>query len=136
MAFKTVLVGFDGFVATLKNTIPTARSGMKRQTRKAAQSILEDILNTRPGAGVPRDTNKLAQSGRIEDLGRGGYAIIFGGPAVDYALIQHENLTFHHEQGEAQYVTNAMERWAGSGSSLLSAGAALALRELIKEVTR
>ena len=33
----------------------------------------------------------------------------FGGPAADYAIYVHEDLSAHHPVGEAKYLENAVE---------------------------
>ncbi|MGH9255471.1 MAG: hypothetical protein ACRD3C_13000, partial [Vicinamibacterales bacterium] len=45
----------------------------------------------------------------------------FGGAAANYALAQHEILTYRHKVGEARYLVRGMERWKPGGSSAMEA---------------
>lgn len=90
--------------------------------RLIGEEIMTDIKASRPGRGVPRDTGKLASTGRVEGPDRRKTVTLsFGGDAAPYALIQHEAVHFHHKLGEARYLVRGMERWRPSGSPAMQA---------------
>jgi len=100
-----------------------ARGGL----RLIGEEIMTDVKASRPGAGVPRDTGALASTGEVTqpepevvELSFGGVAAE-GGKDVGYALIQHENLEFHHALGEARYLVRGLERWKPDGSAAVKA---------------
>jgi hypothetical protein len=45
----------------------------------------------------------------------------FGGNAEDYAVVQHEHVEYHHEQGEAKYLEKPMHRHTGKFSAMVTA---------------
>lgn len=103
--------------------VAVARGGL----RLIGEEIMTDVKASRPGAGVPRDTGALASTGEVTqpmpdvvELSFGGVAAA-GGKDVGYALIQHENLEFHHKLGEARYLVRGLERWKPDGSAALAA---------------
>ncbi len=63
---------------------------------------------------VPVDTGVLRESGHVtppEVDSRGSTVVMaFGGPAAPYALIQHENLSYHHPVGQAKYLSEPVNR--------------------------
>lgn len=101
-----------------KNVSDGAPSGM----RVIAEVIMTDAKSTRPGHGVPVDEGTLRNSGRVEGPdGKGAVTAAFGGAAAPYALRQHEDLTLHHELGEARFLTRAVERFKLVGSRAAAA---------------
>jgi hypothetical protein len=57
----------------------------------------------------------LRASGRlfIERVGKIVKAIFsFGGPAIDYAVVQHERLDYLHTTGQAKYVESVLDESA------------------------
>lgn len=89
------------------------------------EEIMADVKASRPGAGVPRDTGVLASTGRVDGPAPtplGPFVeLSFGGAAAQYALAQHEILTYHHKVGEARYLVRGMERWKPGGSAAMEA---------------
>lgn len=58
---------------------------------------------------VPRDTSVLVNSGFVNEptVSRGVAEVVmgYGGPASDYAIVQHEDLTLNHPNGgQAKYL--------------------------------
>ena len=57
---------------------------------------------------VPVDTGALAATGHVElpvETATGVTVELgFGGPAVEYAAVQHERLDYHHPVGQAKYL--------------------------------
>lgn len=112
-------VGTGQSFAKAAKKIAKAASAMKTQSatalRMIAEEIMTDVKASRPGAGVPRDTGILAGSGRVSGpfpTAQGAEVeLSFGNAAAWYALIQHENLFYHHDVGEARYLVRGVERW-------------------------
>lgn len=93
--------------------------------RLIGEEIMTDVKASRPGAGVPRDTGVLAGTGRVTGptatIAGPTVELSFGGAAADYALPQHEILTYRHKLGEARYLVRGMERWQPGGSAAMDA---------------
>lgn len=94
--------------------------------RRIGEEIMTDVKASRAGHGVPVDTGALRSTGRVEGRGTGllslqTVTLNFGGPAAPYALIQHENMQYHHTVGEARYLVRGMERWRPGGSQAMLA---------------
>ena len=86
--------------------------------RVIGETINTDVKASRRGAGVPKDTGALAASGQVTGPDpRGKVEIRYGGAAAPYALIQHENLEYHHTVGEARYLVRGLERWERGGNA-------------------
>lgn len=80
----------------------------EKDCRKAAAKGCEDAaheLLTRASALTPIEEGTLVRSGKVV-ANEQGAAVGFGhGGAEDYALIQHEDLTFRHDAGrQAKYL--------------------------------
>ena len=88
------------------------------------EEIITDVKDSKPGKGVPKDTGTLADTGRAVLLpGAGIHAEVelsFGGAGAEYALIQHENLSYNHTLGEARYLVRGIERWNPSRSGAMA----------------
>lgn len=100
---------------------------MRKRTPKAvgsglriiAEEIMTDVKASRPGAGVPKDTGALASTGRVEGPNTlNQVELSFGGAAAPYALRQHEEMSYSHPLGEAQYLVRGVERWRANGVSV------------------
>lgn len=65
---------------------------------------------------VPVDTGTLRASGHVQqsEMAADGVSVTmgYGGPAVDYALIVHEDLEAHHAVGEAKFLENVLRESA------------------------
>jgi len=94
--------------------------------RIIGEEIMVDVKASRPGRGVPVDKGTLRSTGRVEGPnGLGQVELSFGGAAAPYALVQHEDLSFHHTVGEARYLVRGVERWQAHGLSVSKALAEL-----------
>ena len=51
----------------------------------------------------PVDSGALKGSAYVQEI-ENGWEIGYGGVASDYALLQHENLHFHHPVGQAKFL--------------------------------
>jgi hypothetical protein len=64
----------------------------------------------------PRDTGTLYNSGHVqppEDTKDGiSVTMGYGGAAEDYAIVQHENLEFHHKVGQAKFLESVLQESA------------------------
>lgn len=92
---------------------------IERRLRQLAQKVSDEaalalrgeaeaIMTTSKRDFVPVDLGPLRASGMVGTVRRKGdvlsVLLSFGGPAVRYALEQHENLEFSHKVGEAKYL--------------------------------
>jgi len=86
---------------------------------------------------VPIDTGALMGSGLVpppEIDSRGATVIMgFGGPAAPYALIQHENLAYHHPVGQAKYLSEPVNRELPAIRKAVSTAVNAAVRRLPKK---
>lgn len=61
---------------------------------------------------VPVDTGALKASGIVRPPTESGHvltvAMIYGGPSVPYAVVQHETPWFHHPVGQWKYLEQPM----------------------------
>ena len=83
--------------------------------RKAAETALYQggsIIMTEAKKRAPLDVGTLRNSGYVTLPKREGDEVFvevgFGGAAKAYAVKQHEELSYHHEVGEAKYLENAI----------------------------
>jgi hypothetical protein len=83
--------------------------------RKAAEAALYQggsIIMTEAKKRAPLDVGTLRNSGYVTLPQRAGDEVFvevgFGGAAKAYAVKQHEELSYHHEIGEAKYLENAI----------------------------
>lgn len=117
----------QSFLTASKRISSAAKEiGRRFSPRMIGEEIMTDVKASRPGHGVPVDEGTLRNSGRVVGGGSGPAAIQrvsleFGGAAAPYAVIQHENLWYHHMVGEARYLVRGLERWRPSGSKAMDA---------------
>lgn len=80
--------------------------------------IIEDAK-----ANTPVDTTMLQESGYVEMPVRHpkGWAleIGFGGPAGQYAMIQHEDTSLAHTTGGPKFLTNAVNKYKSGFTQIL-----------------
>lgn len=79
---------------------------------------------------VPVDLAILKGSGHVRlpevDGGEVSVVLAYGGPAEAYAIVQHENLDYHHTVGEAKYLEKPL--MAAQAGMLERVGAAVRVR--------
>lgn len=99
--------GLEKFAARL-------RAGEEAATR-AAESGLYQAAETVVGeaaARAPKDTGALRASAHVQLPERRGDEIVvefgMGGPAAPYAVVQHEDLSLQHSQGEAKFLEKTL----------------------------
>lgn len=67
---------------------------------------------------VPVATGALRRTGHVERHGLEAQAsIVYGDEMVDYAVIVHEDLYAHHENGQAKYIEDVVNNEFGSGAA-------------------
>jgi hypothetical protein len=88
--------------------------------RVIGEEIRTDVAASRPGAGVPLDQGPLRASLRVQGPEKRGTVdvvqLVAGGAAAPYALRQHEELQYKHDDGEARYWIRGLERWQRGGT--------------------
>lgn len=88
--------------------------------RAIGEEIMTDAKASSPGRGVPVDLGALRASGQVDGPRSDGTVLLsFGDSSTDYALVQHENLDYHHEIGEARYLVRPVDRWREDGSAAM-----------------
>lgn len=86
----------------------TTKQKAMRGCRKAAEYLLEESQPL-----VPVDTGRLRASGKVVEIPK-GYSVVYSTEnpetGYNYAMIQHENLEYHHEVGQAKYLEEPFRR--------------------------
>lgn len=83
---------------------------------------------------VPVQTGLLRSTGHVTlPYDDGGFVSVdlgFGGPAVRYAVVQHERLDYDHPgQGQAKYLEMPTLRWASTAAYVVGREVKLVLEE-------
>ena len=104
-------VRFEG-IANLERIY--AELGVKAQAFIPAALFQEaEVVMKASKSLVPADTRVLLGSGHVSLPGRtgGGWSVKFGygGAAQKYAVIQHEADDYHHNVGQAHYLSEPFE---------------------------
>ena len=100
----------------INRTLVRVRREKRTIIKKEAEELLAESLSE-----VPRDTESLAKSARVEDMGDGDYAVVYGGngtinprtgqPVDDYMIRVHEDLEANHPNGgKAKFLEDPMRR--------------------------
>jgi hypothetical protein len=83
-----------------------------------------EAIKTESQALVPVDTSVLKNSAFVATEGRGDTFVAqvgYGGAAAEYAVIQHEDLTFYHDDGQAKFLEQpALEHAKDLGERLVA----------------
>lgn len=82
---------------------------------------------------VPFEEGDLHDSGEVDrpeiDGGKASVSLHYGSATVNYALIQHENLTYHHPNGgSAKFLETPLHQWADAGPAAVVRRALRGLR--------
>jgi hypothetical protein len=94
--------------------INTLKEIAKKFPDRVASAIYQEaqIEMTESKRRVPVDTGVLRASGFVAPPERNGnhisVTLSYGGAADNYAVIQHENLEFHHKHGQAKYLESVL----------------------------
>ena len=109
----------------LQATIERQLGGLVKGPVPRARRSVGEIWRTAAKKRTPVDTGILRSSGHVVGPAWDGkdlvIRLVFGGPASDYAAAVHENLTAHHEVGQAKYLESViLERRAGFSREVAS----------------
>ena len=100
-----------------RQNLKTCRDQML-QAAGAGLYMTASVVMTGSLKRVPVDFGILKGSGfvTLPEIGpqKVEVEIGYGGPAKDYAEVQHERTDFHHEVGEAKYLQRAVDAEAGT----------------------
>lgn len=113
-----------------------AKMGISFEKAMARALYLEGniIMGKSKGFFVPVDHGPLKTSGHVQlpQMESSGPLIVlgYGGPAVKYAVVQHERLTYKHKVGQAKYLEiPALDR-----AAVMDQSVAARLRKRIKTI--
>lgn len=96
------------------------KTGARAGVRKAGEYLLTQAV---PKA--PKDSGALRASGRVSGVNAEPIALVsFNTP---YAVIQHENETYHHDDGQAKYLEEPLVQESATMTQIV----ATAVREAI-----
>lgn len=86
-----------------KETVAAARTGAAAGVRDAAQYLLRESRQH-----VPTEDNDLYESAELDVDTSAQKATVFYD--TEYAVFQHEDTTFVHDDGEAKYLERPLDR--------------------------
>jgi hypothetical protein len=112
-------MGFNWTKNTLVPGVEKVKRELPKQMRDAVQAEAE-ALKVVAQSRVPVKTGALKNSARVVmDPDKAKASIVFGNTDVDYAVIVHENLEAHHENGQAKFLESTlMEATSGMAERL------------------
>jgi hypothetical protein len=98
-----------------KNTVPEKLKAAVLKYHaalfKAAREVMEE-KRTEVVKRTPKDVGTLRNTIHVEGPESFGkritVSIVAGGPAAPYAIVQHENMQYHHEVGQAKYLESVI----------------------------
>ena len=113
---RSDFISFDGdVIANIKENLRSLPERQKIAGQKAMLQCAQDLLEKSKDL-VPVDTGALKENGHIERLADGsGYSVVYDITAGErnpkatdkgfkYGALQHEELSFYHEIGQAKYL--------------------------------
>ena len=78
---------------------------------RACRTVME-VKRTEVVKRTPKDVGTLRNTIHVDGPESQGkritVAIVAGGPAAPYAIVQHENLSFKHTEGQAKYLESVI----------------------------
>lgn len=102
-------------IVIMKNTIPDKtkeNAQWIRQNITRALKLVMEVKRTECVKRCPKDIGTLRNTIHTTPAERNGNAvsvsIVAGGPAAPYAVVQHENLQYHHTEGQAKYIESVI----------------------------
>lgn len=114
------LTGQEQVARNMKAAIERMQQGAKAGAYQAAGNIITEAKER-----CPVDVGTLAGSGYAGQPTIEGSILTvpmgFGGPAEDYAIVQHEKLELHHAKGEAKFLERALDSQRGDVGPLIAA---------------
>lgn len=106
---KTTVTGGDKITEILRKLGRDAPHAIAAELYMEAERLIADAKME-----TPVDTGALRASGHVQTPQMNGNMVEvvcgFGGPAVNYALIVHENLENFHPVGKAKYLEDPLNR--------------------------
>ena len=107
--FEPTVTTKDVSAGPLKQKVRQKTQSLEQKMSKLINSFLDEVL-AEARRRVPVDEGDLKASGRkIKERGELHGYVIFGDEDAPHAAYVHEILTYHHDQGEAKYLENAIE---------------------------
>jgi hypothetical protein len=111
--------GLDKVIKAIDRRVLEYRVAVAAGVYMLANEIMTDAKRR-----TPVDVGALKGSGYVTQPEEAGGWIVsnlgFGGPAKDYAIVQHERTEFSHpEGGEAKFLENAANAFTGSGARIV-----------------
>lgn len=111
MAAAFDLSGVDAFATRLKGKAAAVVAALPGALLIEGEKVMTEAKRL-----TPVDTGTLRSSGRVGKPSRQGASITlpltFGGPAQEYAVYVHEDLTARHTNGEAKFLEGPVKRHA------------------------
>lgn len=109
MTINVEWVGFDRMVRFFAIAGDRALPAVGQALHEEALSIFRESQ-----AQVPFDQGVLSASGQVHPAAISGSEVVveitYGGNAIDYAAVQHENLSFQHDPGrKSHYLQDPFE---------------------------
>lgn len=102
MVSSRVKLKFDINPKVIREFANDKKRGAMAGCKKAANYLLKESQPL-----VPVDTGRLKNSGKVVEISN-GYSVVYSteNPTTgyNYAMIQHENLEYNHEVGQAKYL--------------------------------
>jgi hypothetical protein len=109
--------GVDELIRRLRKSARSADPLMKKATRE----VLEEDVLPLAQREVPVDTGALLYTIRVILVDRYPAVVAGGIDGVDYAVIQHENLSYAHPNGgKAKFIEDPMMSVAGTMDSRIA----------------
>lgn len=107
LSVNVQITGEDALLNSLRAFASQAGQAFAAALVQEAEVIMADAK-----ARTPVDTGSLRGTGHVQPpQGEGDETSVtmgFGGPAAEYAVFVHENLTAHHPVGEAKFLERAV----------------------------
>jgi hypothetical protein len=108
-------VGLDRLTARLTGLASTLPDAVAAELYRDMVGVMFESQKI-----VPYEEGDLHDSGETDrpeiNGGRVSVTLHYGGGNVDYALVQHEDLTLNHPNGgEAKFLESALHQWADDG---------------------
>lgn len=109
------ITGLDQLTARLNQLAQQLPEAVGRELYRDMAGVMAESQQI-----VPVDTGALRDSGEVDrpetSGGNVSVSLHYGGGSVDYALIQHERLDYHHPNGgSAKFLEVPLHQWADAG---------------------
>ena len=91
-------------ISNVLNNLNRVRNAITQNINREVSNVAHDLLS-KSIQRAPIDTGDLRGSGTVEV--NGSSAIV--AYSTQYALRQHEELNYHHDNGEAKYLENPLK---------------------------